>query len=243
VSSHLPYAPLLSRPVTSAVAAIVGVVVGALAVQAFVPLGPWFPLKAGIGLVAGLLVLLPGLRRHHPFPRFGAANQVTLARAGLLALLGALVGEPATIDAAVWAVGLASLAIALDGIDGRLARRQHMTSAFGARFDMEVDALLVLVLSVLVWLFGKAGAWVLLSGLLRYTFVAVGTVVPWLRQPLPPRRHRQVICIVQLIALTAALTPFIRPPFSAAIAVTALFALILSFAVDIRWLARNHHPV
>ena len=39
-----------------------------------------------------------------------------------------------------------------------------MASAFGARFDMETDALLLLVLAALAWQFDKAGAWVLASG-------------------------------------------------------------------------------
>ena len=51
-------------------------------------------------------------------------------------------------------------------------------SAFGARFDMEVDALLILVLSAGVWWFDKAGAWVWLSGLLRYAFIAAGWGLP-----------------------------------------------------------------
>ena len=41
-----------------------------------------------------------------------------------------------------------SVALALDGVDGQVARRTGTVSALGARFDMEVDAFLVLVLSV-----------------------------------------------------------------------------------------------
>ena len=62
----------------------------------------------------------------------------------------------------------------LDGVDGWLARRHRIASAFGARFDMEIDALLILALSVLAWRHEKAGAWVVASGLLRYAFVAAG---------------------------------------------------------------------
>ena len=39
---------------------------------------------------------------------------------------------------------------------------------------MEVDAALILILSILVWLHGKAGPWVIACGLMRYTFVAAG---------------------------------------------------------------------
>ena len=43
---------------------------------------------------------------------------------------------------------LSSVALALDGVDGWVARRTRTVSALGARFDMEVDAFLVLMLSV-----------------------------------------------------------------------------------------------
>ena len=66
-----------------------------------------------------------------------------------------------------------------------------MSSAFGARFDMEVDALLILALSVLAWHHGEAGAWVLLSGLIRYGFLAAGWTWSWMQRALPPSRRRQ----------------------------------------------------
>ncbi len=62
-------------------------------------------------------------------------------------------------------VGLGVVAVALDGVDGVLARSRNEASAFGARFDMETDALLILVLAALVWQHGKAGAWILAAGL------------------------------------------------------------------------------
>ena len=45
---------------------------------------------------------------------------------------------------------------------------------------MEVDAFLILVLAVLVYHSAKAGGWVLLSGGMRYGFVALGQVLPCL---------------------------------------------------------------
>ena len=69
---------------------------------------------------------------------------------------------------AALAMALATVVAVLDGIDGWLARRTGMASDFGARFDMETDAALIMVLALLAWQFGKAGVWVLASGLLRY---------------------------------------------------------------------------
>ena len=39
------------------------------------------------------------------------------------------------------------MALLLDAVDGGVARRTGTVSGFGARFDMEVDAFLILVLS------------------------------------------------------------------------------------------------
>src|SRR5439155_607224 len=81
-------------------------------------------------------------------------------------------------SAAATAVAASTIATVLDGADGWLARRTRMESAFGARFDTEVDALLIQVLAVLAWRWGKAGPWVLVSGLLRYLFLLSGWLWP-----------------------------------------------------------------
>jgi phosphatidylglycerophosphate synthase len=120
-----------------------------------------------------------------------------------------------------------------------------MASAFGARFDMETDAALLLVLAVLAWQLGKAGPWVLAVGLMRYAFVAAGAAAPWLRDPLPPSFRRKAVCAVQMVALVAALAPIVAPRASALLAAAALAALCYSFAADVRWLrrhAREDHP-
>ena len=127
----------------------------------------------------------------------------------------------------------------LDGVDGWLARRAGIASSFGARFDMEIDALLILALSVLVWRYEKAGAWVVWSGLLRYAFVAAGAVAPWMRAALPPSRRRQAICVIQIAALTLAMVPAIDPPLSTGLAAAALLALTYSFLIDTVWLWRR----
>ena len=111
-----------------------------------------------------------------------------------------------------------------------------MASRFGARFDMEIDALLILALAILTWQHGKAGPWVVLSGLLRYLFVAAGWLLPRMRRPLPDSRRRQTICVIQVVALIVGLEPFVAPVVSEPIAGAALLTLIYSFAVDTRWL-------
>ena len=188
--------------------------------------------------LTGFAVLL-GLAGHAPHRRFGLANGVTLARAAAAALLLGMWGEAASGGIALGATlrwltaGLGALALASDGIDGWLARRRGLASAFGARFDMESDALLVLALALLVHAAGQAGAYVLLSGALRYLFVAAGWPVPALRAPLPPSRRRKIVCVVQTGILLLALSPLVPAALGAVGCGLGLALLVYSFAVDI----------
>lgn len=192
--------------------------------------------KALLLFGAGAALVMLALPGSHQFMRLGAANHVTIVRGALVALLGALLGEHGTPAIAAAAVTVASAALVLDGVDGRLARRSGMTSEFGARFDMETDAAFVAVLALLVWQFGKAGSWVLLSGLMRYLFAAVAAIVPRLRRPVPSTLRGKSIAVLQMIALIAALAPFCSPAVSVRIAAVGLLALVLSFSLDAVWL-------
>lgn len=182
------------------------------------------------------------LRRYkvaHPYPRFGPANYVTTIRALLVALIATSIVGPATPEV-LWAViGVTALVAALDGLDGWLARRTGMASAFGARFDMETDAVFILVLSILVWQQEKAGGWVLLCGLMRYGFVAAGWLQPWLAKPLRSTRRGKTVAVGQLLGLSVALAPIVSPPVSTLVAALTLTALAWSFAIDVRWLLRH----
>jgi phosphatidylglycerophosphate synthase len=171
--------------------------------------------------------------------RVGAANLITAGRAALVVgVAGAGFASVSPRNAAI-VVAAGTLAAVLDLADGWVARRSGTATAFGARFDMEVDALLVLVLSVLVWRYGIAGPWVLASGLMRYAFVALARPWPWLARPLPPSRRRQTACVVQIVALLVALAPVTPPAIAWAVALAGLGALTWSFAVDIAWLAAS----
>ena len=235
-SWRLPAAPLRSSAVTAKLIGLAAVVALATAARAALPLGDRYPLKAA-GLFAAVSGLSIGfLQQHHPFARFGAANQITTLRAILAALVAALVGEPRVPAVAYAAIAVSAAITLLDGVDGWLARRHGIASRFGARFDMEIDALLILALSVLAWRHGKAGGWVVASGLLRYAFVAAGAVVPWMRRALPPSQRRQTVCVIQIAALTLAMLPAIQPPLSLPLAAAALVALAASFLVDTVWL-------
>ena len=171
--------------------------------------------------------------------RVGYANLVTSGRLVLVVFVASLASQP-VVPAVAWtAVVVSTIAALLDIADGWIARRTGTATAFGARFDMEVDAVLIIVLAGLAWVWGKAGAWVLLSGLLRYAFVGGGWLLPWLRNPLPPSLRRKTICVVQIVALIVVLGPIVRTPLSTLIAALGLAILGYSFVVDTLWLWRD----
>src|SRR5258707_503854 len=83
-----------------------------------------------------------------PFPRFGPANQLPTARAVIVALIAGLIGEIRTPQAASAAAAAAVAVLIMDGVDGWAARQTGTASIFGARFDVEVDALLIQALAI-----------------------------------------------------------------------------------------------
>ncbi|MEC8952281.1 MAG: CDP-alcohol phosphatidyltransferase family protein [Acidobacteriota bacterium] len=169
----------------------------------------------------------------------GSANRVTLGRAALvLPLAGLTIQAPViSVIGYWWVILVATVAMILDGVDGWVARRRGPT-VFGARFDMELDALLLLVLSVMVWQSGKVGLWVSLIGVLRYLFVFASWLWPSLAAKLPASRRRKTICVVQGVVLLVCLGPIIPATMASIIAVAALAMLMSSFAVDVQWLLR-----
>lgn len=207
------------------------------------PVGWYLQLDTGqwllaAGLVASLLTLLWRTVDAHPHARFGPANQITLLRVGLACVLVAAVPG---LHAPTWTLAaIAGLAALLDAVDGWCARRTRLGSAFGARFDLESDAFLVLVLALLLWRLGLAGAWVLLSGLMRYAFVAAARAWPWLAAPLPASTRRRAVCAVQVAILWACLLPHLPHALTAAMAGVGVAALAWSFAIDVAWLRRTH---
>jgi phosphatidylglycerophosphate synthase len=166
---------------------------------------------------------------------FGPANRVTLGRATLVGGVTALVADSfETAPPVTLFVGLTAIALILDGVDGKVARRTGTSSVLGARFDMEVDAFLILVLSVYVSM--SLGPWVLLIGAMRYLFVAAAYFQPWLNAPLPHSMARKTVAAYQGIALLAAASGWLPYQASAVVVSSALGWLVWSFGRDIGWL-------
>ncbi len=190
-----------------------------------------------IGLICGVIMnaaLARGLSRHGS-NRLRAADWLTLARASLVVGVAGLVADSFAHRAPVTLlVSISALALALDFVDGWVARLTRTTATLGAWFDGEVDAFLILVLSVYVA--RSAGVWVLAIGAARYAFLAAGWPLPWMRARLPPRYWRRVVAATQGIVLTTATAAVLPLRVNQAILVGALLLLAESFGRDVWWL-------
>lgn len=184
------------------------------------------------GAVTGCVI-----RYWPPARDFGWANRATLLRGSLVIVLVALAPFADHVEGSLWLYGwMALLALILDGVDGKVARATGSQSAFGARFDMELDALFILGLCVAVLALGKAGIWVLALGLIRYAFMAASHVVHWLNSPLPESFRRKTVCVWQIVTLLVAVLPPVTDLFASITLATAIALLAWSFYLDIRWL-------
>jgi phosphatidylglycerophosphate synthase len=174
---------------------------------------------------------------HYETDRLGPAGWVTLARASLAVGIAALVAssfdrhEPVAL-----LVSLAAVALALDAVDGWVARRTRIT-ALGAKFDGEADAFLILVLSVYVA--RSMGAWVLTIGAARYLFLAAGWALPWMRAELPLRHWRKWVTAAVGVVLAAAASRVLPSALTEAALGGALVLVAESFGRDVWWLMSN----
>lgn len=190
------------------------------------PFGGFLPTGvAWLVMVVTVVLLAYGLDRAREC-QLGWANRVTLLRATAVAVLTAL--AVTGLRDPLPAAGLAVLAVALDGVDGAVARRHRVTDV-GARFDMELDAFTMLVLSVAVA--PLVGWWVLGCGLLRYLWWVAGYALPWLRAALPGSLARRVVAVVAALLLAATVSGLLgaASPVAAGL---ALAALLWSFCRD-----------
>jgi phosphatidylglycerophosphate synthase len=186
------------------------------------------------------LALMWVLSRH--LTPWRGASRLTWVRAQITVWLMSLLWVPQVYQShGLWLGLLGLAALLLDGLDGWWARRFGQTTTAGARFDMETDAALILVLSLAVWLSGLAGAWVLAIGWMRYAFVLAQSIWPWLGGSLPPSLRRRVICVVQVSVLLLVLPRWFGDGLSHAILGVGLVLLTLSFLIDTLWLWRHRH--
>ncbi|HEY2315773.1 MAG TPA: CDP-alcohol phosphatidyltransferase family protein [Streptosporangiaceae bacterium] len=196
------------------------------------------------GWIAGLATgwaataLIASARMRSNQPAILPADWVTLTRAvltaGVAGLVAASFGRPVSIMALVT---LSTIALILDGVDGQVARRTATATPLGGRLDGEVDAFLILLLSIAVS--QDYGSWVLVIGAARYALLLAGWLMPWLAAPLPPRYWRKVVAAVQGIVLTVAVSGVLDRLAGMIAVAVALLLLAESFGRDVIWLYRT----
>jgi phosphatidylglycerophosphate synthase len=201
----------------------------------------------GLGVAGGLAGLAYGVAavgllaralRRAGAAALGPADLVTLGRSVLVGGIAALVVHSFVGPVSVGALtALAVVALVLDAVDGRVARYTRTVSAVGARFDMEVDSVLVLLLSV--YAARSLGVWVLAIGSVRYLRWIAGRALPWLHGPVPPRYWCKVVAAVQGMVLTAVAAGVL--PGVATVPALLLVAVLLaeSFGREAWWLWRS----
>ncbi len=227
-------APSARAGVTAGLAGLV-VLLAVLTAAVGLGRGAW---SVGLGSAALLAALVVRGLAVEGRRSLGPADWVTLTR-GLLGCAVAALTTQGLLghDVTPALVALTVPALALDAVDGRVARRTGTVTAFGGRFDGEVDAFLILVLSVAAG--PVVGWWVVAAGLVRYAFAVAGWVLPWMRAPLEYRYWRKVVTASVGILLTVAVSQVLPPALTMLAVVVALGLLAESFGRDVRWLWRH----
>ncbi len=134
--------------------------------------------------------------------KIGYANIVTLIR--LIILLFLISFNIHFSDFQLF-IGFLTV-IVLDGLDGYLARRFNQATEIGLHLDMEVDALLVFLLSYLHFYEGSLGYWILIPGSMRYVFEILIRILRISAGNYPPKFVRASIAVFFFLSL---LTPFV----------------------------------
>ncbi len=216
---------------------LIGLIAQVLLLAALAGTAGLSPEGWGVGLTCAVIMtraLACGLSRYR-CDRLGAADWVTLTRASLAVGVAAVVTDSFSHRAPLTLlVSMTALALALDFVDGWVARQTGTTATLGERFDGEADAFLILVLSVYVA--RSHGAWVLAIGAARYAFLVAGWPLPWMRTQLPPRHWRKVVTATQGIVLTVAVADLLPLALTQALVGGALVLLAESFGRDVWWL-------
>jgi phosphatidylglycerophosphate synthase len=193
---------------------------------------------AGLAAGSAATALLVTARMRSDQPSIHPADWVTLTRALLIAGVAGLVADSFSRPLPVTAlVTLSTVALALDAVDGQVARRTGTATALGARIDGEADAFLILLLSIAVS--QDYGSWVLIIGAARYALLLAGWLIPWLAAPLPPRYWRKVVAAIQGIVLTVAVSGLVDRLAGMIAVAAALLLLAESFGRDVIWLYRT----
>lgn len=197
-------------------------------------------------LFAYLLWMLRSLLNHNHrqgedllLPTFGPGNALSLLRGALIVLIAGFLFSPRPTGVLAWLpAALYVLSDFTDFFDGYLARVSDHATRLGETLDVNLDALGVLVVTLLAYQYGTLPFWYLPVGFARYLFL-FGL---WLRrrrgQPvyeLRPSVARRGFAGLQMGFITVMLFPVISPPASTIGAALFMTPFLVGFLYD--WLS------
>lgn len=139
-----------------------------------------------------------------------------------------------------WVLTAFSLNVAIDAVDGYVARRLGEATPFGAVFDREVDALFVLVAYLYLCLVRDLGVWVLLPGLLPYLYRLLVMAVSAPISAHDKERFAAPLAAVNFLLLLAAVS---APAHAELIVGVSIAVVLMSFSVSFTSLYRHVHPL
>jgi CDP-diacylglycerol--glycerol-3-phosphate 3-phosphatidyltransferase len=178
-----------------------------------------------------------GGREHGLLSTLGVANAVTLGRGWLFAGVAGfvLVVPPAGSGwrwvPAVWYGG----GIALDWVDGALARSVGQQTDLGERLDMAFDTVGFLVAPLVGVVWGRLPLWYLSISAARYLFKAGRGWRRLRRRPvydLPPSRVRRPLAALQMLFIATALVPVVPASVLVPLAAVVVTPSLAVFARD-----------
>jgi len=156
----------------------------------------------------------------------GYANWVSLIRLLIIMSLFATYSNLSDTELLV----LFLIAICLDGVDGYLARRFGQISEIGGKFDMEIDAFLVLALSWIHVDLQNLTWFILIPGGLRYVYEIALFWLPKKSKEVLPKIVRATIAVSFFLSL---LIPFLtKEPSFIFITYVSGALIICSFVIS-----------
>lgn len=175
--------------------------------------------------------------RGNLFETVGAANVVTVVRGGLLAAVaGCAFVDPSKFAPLAWVPAVCyGTNVALDSLDGIIARATRRVTVLGERLDMAFDTLGFLVAPVVGVLWGQLPAWYLSLSTARYLFKAGRGQRRYRGLPvydLPPSSIRRPLAGLQMAFITVALTPVVSFDAARTGAAVVLLPSLAVFARD-----------
>ncbi len=165
----------------------------------------------------------------------GAANLITVIRGVLYAIVAGFIVVPPTATL-VWLPALCyGAGVALDGIDGTVARTVGKQTTLGKRLDIAFDSFGFVAAPLVAVLWGQLPVWYLSLSVARYAFLGSLYWRQYRGRPVFDRPDNEIgryLAGIQMLFVTAALLPVMPPALIWGVAPVVLAPSLAVFARD-----------